>query len=277
MSPDAKKQDLLYVADGNNGDVYVYSYPQGKLTGTLTGFNDPAGLCVDKKGDVFITENYGHDILEYAHGGTTKLQTLGDSVYQAYDCKVDPKSGDLAVANVVTEYFTKGDLAVFAKAKGVGVNYSLPTLWFSCNTVGYDNKGDVYMEGNGYSSQTYAGVLPKGGSTVESLSLNQSIGSPGETQWDGKYMTFADRNTGDIYQFTISGSSGTEVGSTTISPTGEAQWSWIQGKTVIIPLESGSGEGVNFYAYPAGGSATMTLLSGQSLDGVTVSLAKKKK
>src|SRR5271168_2628847 len=38
MSPDAKKsKSLLYVADQGNNDVEVYSYPDGKLKGTLTG------------------------------------------------------------------------------------------------------------------------------------------------------------------------------------------------------------------------------------------------
>src|SRR5580700_9415982 len=54
MAPDAVTQDLLYVG-GNSGDVTVYSYPKGKLLGTLTGFNLPAGECVDKAGDVLIT------------------------------------------------------------------------------------------------------------------------------------------------------------------------------------------------------------------------------
>src|SRR5580692_2579193 len=48
MSPSAKKSALLYVSDAGSGDVYVYSYPKGKLTGTLTGFNFPEGECADK-------------------------------------------------------------------------------------------------------------------------------------------------------------------------------------------------------------------------------------
>ncbi|MGC1759763.1 MAG: hypothetical protein WA742_10440, partial [Candidatus Cybelea sp.] len=68
MSPEAKKaKALLYVTDGNDNDAYVYSYPKRKLVGTLTYLNDPNGMCVDAKGDVFITENYGQQIVEYAH------------------------------------------------------------------------------------------------------------------------------------------------------------------------------------------------------------------
>jgi hypothetical protein len=49
VRPD-KKSDLIYVADQGTGDVYVYTYPQGTLSQTLTGFGSPEVLCSDKKG-----------------------------------------------------------------------------------------------------------------------------------------------------------------------------------------------------------------------------------
>ncbi|MGB8907824.1 MAG: hypothetical protein WCC84_03655 [Candidatus Cybelea sp.] len=48
MAPDARRKDLLYISD-ETGDVYVFSYPRGELKGTLTGFADPQGECVDKR------------------------------------------------------------------------------------------------------------------------------------------------------------------------------------------------------------------------------------
>jgi hypothetical protein len=39
MAPKAKSDDLLYIAAGPvDGRVYVYTYPKGRLVGTLTGF-----------------------------------------------------------------------------------------------------------------------------------------------------------------------------------------------------------------------------------------------
>ncbi len=43
MMPSASSEDLLYVSSIDKGDIYVYSYPQGKLVGTLTGFIKPGG------------------------------------------------------------------------------------------------------------------------------------------------------------------------------------------------------------------------------------------
>jgi hypothetical protein len=59
MLPDARRRSrLLYVSDGS-GVVYVYDYKSGEPAGKLTGFQYPFGQCVDKKGDVWITNFQG--------------------------------------------------------------------------------------------------------------------------------------------------------------------------------------------------------------------------
>jgi len=74
MTPDAKLRELLYVSDDATYDVYVFSYPQGKLVGTLTGFAAPGSLCSDAQGDVFIPNVLTSTIVEYAHGSRARSQ-----------------------------------------------------------------------------------------------------------------------------------------------------------------------------------------------------------
>jgi hypothetical protein len=45
MLPEAKNEALLYVS--NVYTITVYSYPKGKLVGTLSDFEKPYGECVD--------------------------------------------------------------------------------------------------------------------------------------------------------------------------------------------------------------------------------------
>ena len=59
MTPSATTKDLLYISNISANTVAVYSYQQGKLVGTLTGFAQPDGLCNDKKGDIWIANNQG--------------------------------------------------------------------------------------------------------------------------------------------------------------------------------------------------------------------------
>src|SRR5579863_4819654 len=50
----AAGKDLLYVSTYNARSVLVYTYPEGHLVGTLTGFNEATfGECTDLAGDVF--------------------------------------------------------------------------------------------------------------------------------------------------------------------------------------------------------------------------------
>jgi hypothetical protein len=43
---------LLYISSPANGIVYFLTYPEGKLVGKLTGFQEPFGLCSDTAGNV---------------------------------------------------------------------------------------------------------------------------------------------------------------------------------------------------------------------------------
>ena len=54
MAPEAKSEDLLYISDYYG--VHVFSYPKGLHVGDIYGFASPAGLCSNKKGDVFVTD-----------------------------------------------------------------------------------------------------------------------------------------------------------------------------------------------------------------------------
>ena len=57
----ATDSDLLYVVDSTRG-VYVYRYPSGEEVGLLK-VNASAGLCSDKKGDVFVTDAVDVEVL----------------------------------------------------------------------------------------------------------------------------------------------------------------------------------------------------------------------
>jgi len=45
MAPGLAKRDLLYLSDDGDGNVYVYSFPDAKLQGTLTGLSFPRGTA----------------------------------------------------------------------------------------------------------------------------------------------------------------------------------------------------------------------------------------
>lgn len=269
MAPDAKKANLLYISDLATDDVYVYSYPEGVLEGTLTGFKRPWGLCVDKGGKVFVTEESGFQIREYAHGGTTPLATLKDPGEDPGGCSVDPTTGDLAVANISTPATDPGDVAIYKKARGARRAYkdSEITFYEYCS---YDNQGNLYVDGMTASAFVFA-ELPKGKTSFANIALNEKIQFAGGVQWDGNYVAIRDYEANVIYQFSISGSGGTETGATPLDGSSYVAQFWIQGSNVVGP-DANSGN-VMFWNYPAGGSPTKTINGLTTPWGVTISMA----
>jgi DNA-binding beta-propeller fold protein YncE len=273
MAPDARNGDLLYVADGGTGDVDVYSYPSAQTEGVLTGFAAPHGECVDKAGNVFITNTGASDILEYAHAGTTPIASLPDAGYSPVGCAVDPTTGDLAVTNLtVATGSGPGNLLIFRHAKGTPKIYTTQNVYYYY-FCGYDDTGNLYVDGNTQHIGAFEfAELPVGRKNFKSITLNQTIQMPGGVQWDGKYVAVEDRGVASqgsvIYQFAIHGSAGTEAGTTPLTGSTEVSTFWIQGATVIGPNAAGN---VLFWHYPAGGAAKKTIDGFGNPLGVTVS------
>src|SRR5579875_3506069 len=153
--PDAKRGTLLYVSNANDGTVSVFSYPQGQLISTLSGFKEPYGLCSDERGDVWIVDDETSTITEYAHGGTSPKATLSDSGQYPAGCSVDPATGNLAVTNYETTGRGEGSVSIYKKAKGSParvVDSAISRGWF-CS---YDDKGDLFFDGDTSGSSGFA-------------------------------------------------------------------------------------------------------------------------
>jgi hypothetical protein len=277
MAPDAKKHALLYISDQGTNDVYIYSYPGGALKGTLTGFDQPYGMCTDKAGDVFIANTQKQDVLEYRHGGENPIATLSDSGYYPVGCSVDPTTGNLAVTNFQALESKPGNVAIYAGAQGTPTSYSdsnMPLYEF----CGYDDKGNLFIDGYNATGGFAFAELPTGSSNFTNISLNTTVYQPGAVQWDGKYVAVGDQYYGNgpasaIYRVSISGSSGTVVGTTLLKQGTDGvqvvQF-WKRGKKVIgSNVLAGS---ANVWKYPSGGNAK-TLVTGLKIPyGATVSV-----
>jgi hypothetical protein len=272
MNPAAKKSDLLYL-DDQTGNVYVYSYPKGVLMGTLTGLPEPQGECVDKKGDVFFTTFASEEILEYAHGGTSPINTLSNPGQYMEGCSVDKTTGDLAAVDFEPSGGGGGGgVAIFAKASGTPTVLTDSNLYLGYQ-IGYDNKGNIFVDGVDDSRNFEFAELPKGSSSFTEIALNSvSITTPGGVQWDGKYVTVGDAKNGNIYQ--TDGAGGNVEGTTSLSESDGIFQYFIDGKKVVGPNVYSANVGI--WKYPKGGTPTKTLTGFAYPFGAAVSKAPKK-
>ncbi len=274
----AKSKALLYVSDYSyfKNEVDVFSYPAGKLVGTLTtDMLNPDGLCVDKKNDVWVVNNTPNqaDVVEFKHGGTTPIATLGDPGESAISCAIDPTTGNLAVTSGGNLSGGTGAVAVYAQAKGTPQMYTDPKI-FEVFWCGYDDKGNLFVDGqpsnNGYGFQF--AELPRGKKTFTNITFKGgTINFPGQIQWDGKYVLVGDQEaqgqgmseTSAVYETT--GAGGQIVKKISLKNSTDVSEYLVQGGTLIGPNSLGgslSGGNVLFYKYPAGGAPTKKLTFG---------------
>jgi hypothetical protein len=277
MAPEAKERDLLYVSDDTTYDVYVFSYPQGKLVGTLTGFAAPGSLCSDARGDVFIPNVLTSTIVEYAHGSASPIGILNDATQSYPDaCAVNPVTGDLAVSNNGSGTGEgRGGIAIYHAAAGDPAFYRAMYHPYSC---GYDPKGKLFIDGEDASFDNFQfGVLAGAGRRYRKVVLNQAISLAGGVAWDGARIAVGDVYGAAIYQFSIRGSIGNRVGSTPLTGTVAAWQFEVDGGRVVVPnydVQHQSGSKILTYDYPSGGAARRAFGSGVVLDPVGATLSR---
>lgn len=225
IRPDAKRQYLLYASDLSTGTVDIYNYrvQAGKLYGQITGFNEPYGQCVDKAKNVYIVDEGTATIYEFAHGGITPINTAVDLFGYPIGCSVDPTTGNLAVANFTGFSDGSGGIDIFAGGLSGTQQYytygGAPLMW----PPGYDNGGNLFVEGQNSSSANMLLELPSGNNQFTPIS-GVTIGFPGAVQRWKTYITATDQeyqggDTVAVYTLSVSGSAATIVATSQLTDT----------------------------------------------------------
>ena len=283
--------DLLYVGN-SNGTVSVYDYSDGTIVGVLTKFMQPQGMCADRSGNVYIADYKARKVYEYAHGGTKPIFALDERPYHPFACSVEPKTGDLAVADFAQGYDTPGSVRVYSPGSKKTETYTATRddHFISC---AYDDRGDLFVLSDnyyyGYSSGHFFDFyyLPKGATQLIALDVpNPHYYNSGwdyqdvqSVAWDGRHWIVESYDYLDRYDINVDV---TYVGATELTATYRYQGPIAlyrptrKAKATQVVAASGSFSGksaVDYWAYPAGGYPTSTIT--QDLDnpfGVAISL-----
>jgi hypothetical protein len=250
MLPGTSAGVLIY-ATGGCGGTCVLSYPEGKVVGSLGVQGN--GACSDANGNVFITSSA--TVTEYAHGGTSPINTLSLPGGTAQGCSVDPTTNDLAVVFVGNGK----DIAIFANEQG---SPSLYQSTLNSSYCGYDASGNLVVDG--YYNGEYIGLseLPMGSSTFTRLTINGTLDDPPmQVQWDGHYVSYESAQRGNVrvQRLSVSGSTATVVHTIHLRRiTARATQSWTYGNVIVVPYGAAAGGGienkVGVWKYPKGGN-----------------------
>jgi hypothetical protein len=261
ISPDAKNRGNanLYVSNLGTDDVTIYTYKNNglktALSGTLTGFTEPAVPCADAKGNVFIPDYGTGKIYEYAYGATTPSQTLTDPNGAPVSCSVDPSTGNLAVADFAPSA-PSGTVSIYTQATGSPATVSVSSIAHPA-FVGYTPTGALYVDGLDSTATFAIAMAPAGSNTFSAVSITGGVTlySPGAIVWGGSYLlvgdqTYQNTQTSAVYQLCT-------CGGATLQYKGQAV---ITGSTDVIGFwKRGSGNTARIiapdYGNPANGVA----------------------
>lgn len=206
---------------------------------------------MDTAQNLWVTGN--NVLFEYAHGGETPVAILSDPL-GASSCSVDPTTGNLATVN---DFFSN-QVAIFKHAQGLPRVFT-DEAFRQVAYCSYDGNGNLFVDGLSYDEAFTFAELPKGARHFRTIALNQTLSEPGDIEWDGKNVVVADPRNAVLYRFSISGHTGTEVGSTPINGAGDVYHFFVEGDRAIVPFWDGQGAYVNLYKYPAGGFRSKSL------------------
>jgi hypothetical protein len=263
MEPGAVKNRLLYVSDFSANIVQVYNYPsqgtQNPPAGTLTGFSNPQGMCVDSANNVYIANTGGEDVLQYPYGGTSPTQTYTDTGEYPVGCSVDPTTGNLAISNIFSPTTGEGAVTICSSPSSCAT-YVEPGGLLECYFIGYQPNGDLYVDGIATGTYTFGmAYLPAGSTTWQTASVSgATINFPGTVQSNGTQLSVEDQSGAGgttLYACNASGASlDCSAGTTVLSGTTDVVQSFIKRGIKGVTGADNGDKVESTWAYPAGGS-----------------------
>jgi sugar lactone lactonase YvrE len=242
--PEKAASKTVLLVGGSENNLYIVAYPSGKPLHTLTGFDEPQGTCSDGNGHFWIANTGNADVIEYSSDGAN-LGTVSDANNYPVGCAYDPKTGDLAVANIITTSDGPGNVAIYSKAKGSPKIYTAASLQKIYFAAFAGSSGTLVVDGENSSSDVAIASF-NGGKFHEITLKGETIEFPGALAWSTKLrsMNIGDQDSSAIYHFDLDGK---VTGTTTTEAPGMYV---VFGGTLL----SAATDGLEVYDYPAGGS-----------------------
>ncbi|HEX4012332.1 MAG TPA: hypothetical protein VHX17_00425 [Candidatus Cybelea sp.] len=177
LQPAAAAKGRIYSSSygANTVDYYLKgSGPNNPVAGSLQGdFNNPEGLAIDKRGNIYVPNGNGQNIFVYAKGSSSPTLTLQDPKYFPADVAVSPDDGTVYVANSGGFIGASGDVLIYPQGASNPAQTLSNGYFLHVEGVALDAKGNVYVSCN-------AGMGGGTGNVVEfpkglSIGLNRHI------------------------------------------------------------------------------------------------------
>jgi len=270
---DAATKAAIIVSDAGTNDVYVYS-TAGKLTATITGFNEPQGLGGDALGDLYVANTGNSDVLVYPNTYKKIKATLTDPGQSPVGVDVTP-TGVVGVTNIITTAGGPGSVSFYAKGKTTPCVTVANANWGRVYFGAFDDAGNFYIDGETPSGAVIVGVV-KGeckAKAITTLTTANTITFPGGVHVSPTDKIAIDDQSGAaIYTYNppVKNALGTPVSTTPITGASDpVTFAFTKTAADVWTADAGLAESLE-YKYPAGGSPVKTITGFTQPIGVVV-------
>jgi hypothetical protein len=158
--PAAKVAPLAYVSDYEHDSVAIFNAKTGALLGQIGGLSAPAGLFVDAKHELWVSDSGDSQVFVFARGQTTPKLTLTDPYERPFDAVRCP-NGSVYVSNYYNFNTGIGGVSVYAKGSTSPTGSLADPDEFQNYFITCDRKNNVFttLETGNLESQVdeYAG------------------------------------------------------------------------------------------------------------------------
>ena len=257
----------VFVSDPGTSQLFVYDLPKLHLVQIVTGFTQPLGECSDNKGDVWVTDGSAKTIYKLLHSGKV-VDQLSDTSGYPDGCAWDPKTGNLAVTNILGGNSQSGAVLVYHRASGTPNVYYNRKQWYY-NFAGYDDSGNLFFDGRDVRGKFILSELAVDANQAKTETISGGqLYEPGMVEWDSasNELVVGDQSCSNqqascVYRMTIRKSAAAIVGMTPLqNSSGGAVCDLIQGvlwKNAVVGSDfniCGSKSSATYvWPYPTGG------------------------
>ncbi len=165
-----------------------------------------------------------------------------------YDCAIDSRTGNIAVANQQpgNKHSLDGNVTVYAKGAHQGESYQPANGFGEVDFLAYDDKSNLFVDGTSHDRSPGLFKLAKGANELMPLTINGgTLNVPGAINWIKPTLMVGDgdfesKGAPGAYKLFISGSSATVVGSLAFTGTQQTYAFSRRADRVIVPDHLGN-------------------------------------
>jgi hypothetical protein len=263
---------IAWVSDSGTNEVYQVT-PAGKITSMGSGWSEPQGLNTDSKGNVYVADTANSRVV-VLNGKTGKAVTiLTDAGQYPVGVAINDK-GVIAVSNIISTSDGDGSVSIYSSLKATSPTGSCTGLLSRDYFIGMDNESNIYLDGDDASTGAIdVGTCTTAGGTISNTGIvTSSYIFPGGVNVYSKIATddkkaketlgVGDQSAFEVHLYALPKYT---VGAVVDLGGGsdEVGYSIDEKQNVAGAADAGLAE-ANFWAWPKGGSAPASSITGFS-------------